>query len=59
MQYTYFALFKNIYLFLSRLQKETEVLEKFLEDEKELQETKEYQTATQILSEAKEVLSRT
>ncbi|XP_075146203.1 tubulin binding cofactor A [Haematobia irritans] len=44
---------------LRRLTKEAEVLEKFLEDEKELEESKEYQAASQVLAEAKEVMSRT
>ncbi|XP_011293273.2 tubulin-specific chaperone A [Musca domestica] len=43
---------------LRRLKEQVELLEKFLEDEKELEESKEYQTASQVLAEAKEVLSK-
>ncbi|XP_013110153.1 tubulin-specific chaperone A [Stomoxys calcitrans] len=41
-----------------RLTKEVEALEKFLEDEKELEESKEYQAASQVLTEAIEVLRK-
>lgn len=47
-----------IYAFC-RLQKELEILEKFLEDEKDLQETKEYEAASLVAKEAKEVLTKT
>uniref|UniRef100_W8BH23 Tubulin-specific chaperone A n=1 Tax=Ceratitis capitata TaxID=7213 RepID=W8BH23_CERCA len=43
---------------LRRLKKELEVLEKFLGDEEELKETKEYVTATQVVNDAKEVLAK-
>ncbi|XP_037947291.1 tubulin-specific chaperone A-like isoform X2 [Teleopsis dalmanni] len=42
---------------IRRLQKELEQLEKMLQDEQDLNEAKEYATATQVISEAKEVLS--
>lgn len=41
-----------------RLQKEYELLQKFLDEEKDLNETKEYENATQIAKEAKEELSK-
>ncbi|XP_067615367.1 tubulin-specific chaperone A [Eurosta solidaginis] len=44
---------------LRRLKKELEALEKFLLDEEELKETKEYETALQVVNDAKEVLAKT
>jgi len=40
-----------------RLQKEFEILDKFLQDEKDLKETKEYAAAAQVLNDAREVLA--
>jgi len=39
-----------------RLRKEYEVLEKFVKDEAELKEAKEYEAALEVLSQAKELL---
>ncbi|XP_053962221.1 tubulin-specific chaperone A [Anastrepha obliqua] len=44
---------------LHRLKRELEALTKFLSDEEELKETKEYETATQVVNEAKNVLANT
>ncbi|XP_011210173.2 tubulin-specific chaperone A [Bactrocera dorsalis] len=43
---------------LRRLRKELETLEKFLSEEEELKETKEYETAIQVVNDAKEVLAK-
>ncbi|XP_011179314.1 tubulin-specific chaperone A isoform X2 [Zeugodacus cucurbitae] len=43
---------------LRRLRKELETLEKFLTEEVELKETKEYETALQIVNDAKEVIAK-
>lgn len=41
-----------------RLRKELETLEKFLSEEEELKETKDYETAIQVVNDAKEVLAK-
>lgn len=43
---------------LRRLRKELETLEKFLTEEVELKETKEYETALQVVNDAKEVIAK-
>ncbi|XP_039966414.1 tubulin-specific chaperone A [Bactrocera neohumeralis] len=43
---------------LRRLRKELETLEKFLSEEEELKEAKEYETAIQVVNDAKEVLAK-
>ncbi|XP_014092571.2 tubulin-specific chaperone A [Bactrocera oleae] len=43
---------------LRRLRKELDTLEKFLSEEEELIETKEYETAIQVVNDAKEVLAK-
>lgn len=47
-------MFTNIF----RLRKELDTLEKFLSEEEELIETKEYETAIQVVNDAKEVLAK-
>lgn len=41
-----------------RLKREFELLEKFLEDEQELKETKEFENASQVLADARDILSK-
>ncbi|XP_023306671.2 tubulin-specific chaperone A [Lucilia cuprina] len=43
---------------MRRLQKELEVLDKFLQEEKDLEESKEYEAASLVVKEAKEVLAK-
>lgn len=52
------AKLNNFYPFGCRLKKEYDLLEKFLEEETDLKEIKEYEQAQLVLSDAKEVLEK-
>lgn len=50
-------IYLKLYSAYSRLEKEYQILQKFLDDERELNESNEFELASQALSYAKEVMS--